>query len=580
MDLFIFGLKQYSVLALMCVSFWSYGRLMVGALIPQKMDDAWLSIGLALTVGLGVFIVLLQLLGAVGWLNRPAINIVLFSGLLLAAWQIKRVGFSRSSTEAPAHRGFNPWALLAIGLAATMVYRPLTIPLAWDELMYHLPHARQWAQSGYLSVNEWLRYPWFPYNFDLLYSAALLVRDDSFAHLLHALAGWLTMLLIYRVGLRQANHVVALIASCIWIFLTDWFFNTAYIELGVTLFVFASCVTFAQWLENTEDTGWLLLACFLFGVAAGSKYQALSFLPLFFLAALWRRVGLAVLLKAAFFFLVPCIYWYARNYLLSGDPFNPLGGKIFGYNGWDAGDMAYQISDLRRLSNWPDPLLWPALIAPILLIFNKNKTLRYGVVLSIYALLVWYVTSHYDRYLMPVYPVIAILSAYSFHFVFDLLGKAIPDFISKNRFAFKYMLIGILLTGLVSNFKKEYKKHHQLIGYDAQAKETARYKAIPELGTLEHLKNKPQGKIYQWGLEGVIYYAPNPIWGDHFGYWRYRDFTSFDPEILAQRLKNGGFEVLATGVLTAQGLEASEKFKQYFQEIAASPGAKAYKVIP
>lgn len=48
--------------------------------------------------------------------------------------------------------------------ARPTLFAPLGPPISWDELMYHLPQARQWALSGQLSVNEWLRYPWFLYN--------------------------------------------------------------------------------------------------------------------------------------------------------------------------------------------------------------------------------------------------------------------------------------------------------------------------------------------------------------------------------------------------------------------------------
>ena len=34
---------------------------------------------------------------------------------------------------------------------------PLSPPMAWDELAYHLPHAREWARSGRLVVTDWLR---------------------------------------------------------------------------------------------------------------------------------------------------------------------------------------------------------------------------------------------------------------------------------------------------------------------------------------------------------------------------------------------------------------------------------------
>ena len=75
-------------------------------------------------------------------------------------------------------------ALALVALPALMA--PLAPPAAFDELMYHLPYARQVAQSGSLGIHEWLRYPWFPYNYNLLYAGALLVGDDVLTHFLGA----------------------------------------------------------------------------------------------------------------------------------------------------------------------------------------------------------------------------------------------------------------------------------------------------------------------------------------------------------------------------------------------------------
>ena len=40
----------------------------------------------------------------------------------------------------------------------------------------------RWRRTGSLGIDEWLRYPWFPYNFNLLFAGALLVGDDVLPH--------------------------------------------------------------------------------------------------------------------------------------------------------------------------------------------------------------------------------------------------------------------------------------------------------------------------------------------------------------------------------------------------------------
>ena len=46
-------------------------------------------------------------------------------------------------------------------------------------------------------------------------------------------------------------------------------------------------------------------------------------------------------------FLLPCIYWYARNAVMTGDPFNPIGARLFGFTNWNAADYKHQFDDVR-----------------------------------------------------------------------------------------------------------------------------------------------------------------------------------------------------------------------------------------
>jgi hypothetical protein len=70
------------------------------------------------------------------------------------------------------------WALVLAAVILPLMLEPLRPPHDWDELMYHLPYARFWAEQGGLDVNEWLRFPVFPYSMELLYAGALLVGSD------------------------------------------------------------------------------------------------------------------------------------------------------------------------------------------------------------------------------------------------------------------------------------------------------------------------------------------------------------------------------------------------------------------
>ena len=74
--------------------------------------------------------------------------------------------------------------------------------------------------TGHLGVNEWLRYPWLPYNFDLLFATALVLGNDVLPQLIHACTGWATAWLLYRLALQYlpapAGNAAAL-ATVFWL---------------------------------------------------------------------------------------------------------------------------------------------------------------------------------------------------------------------------------------------------------------------------------------------------------------------------------------------------------------------------
>jgi hypothetical protein len=102
------------------------------------------------------------------------------------------------------------------------------------------------------------------------------------------------------------------------------------------------------------------------------KYQAMPFMALFFLLVLWKVRSLPVFLKITGLTLLPCAYWYIRNYLLTGNPVAPMFPSMFGLADWNASDMAVQLTDIRNHRDWPSVVLWPALAMPFMYPLLKN----------------------------------------------------------------------------------------------------------------------------------------------------------------------------------------------------------------
>jgi hypothetical protein len=565
--------------------FFGLGAMVCWQDLTSKHLSTGFRFGLMSAVGLGVFICLAQGLAIVGSLNLISISAlaVLGGGGAIAA--LKRWSFSEEKWH-PLSAAEKVAYLILIAIVLRTVLMPFRPSTSWDELMYHLPHALQWAESGTLSVNAWLRFPWFPYNYDLLYATALLIWDDVLAHLFHALAGWLCALIIYQVGRQIAGRIQAVISTGIWLSLSNFYYGNAYIELGLSLFVFAACVAFWIWAGSPKErTRWLFLAAFLLGVAAGSKYLPLIYLPLFFTGLLVIERRLKTTLLSALFFLLPCIYWYGRNLILTGDPFNPFGAPLFGFFDWNAADLAGQFSYARSHSDWPPWLLWPAVIVPFMRSAWKDPNWRLLNIFSVYAVALWYLsTGGYVRFLISAFPVLAILSARGWIYLLTTAAQKIRQSTagirwgrghpaSTNRWAL--VVFSLFLTGLTSEkLIRDWNK----IKVSAVERDSYLQANVSGYDVIKRLSEFPHTGIYQFGLEGAIFYIPQPVWGDHFGTARYQDMAALSAEALARKLNSMDIDVLLISHSHWPQIETKINFHHYFKEMIGSEDVSAYRL--
>jgi len=574
-----FALLNYAVLVAVLAACWGVGRLALRG--ANTAPVAGMLHPLATTLGLGVGICALQALAVAGLLNRSAVLACLAIGLVLAAlqWRSGRdvaprpsAGGASPTWTAPARCVAMVVAVLLLGTALA----PLRPPMEWDELAYHLPHARQWALHGQLVVTPWLRYPWFPYNFDLLFSGALLFDNDVLPHLLHASTGWLVAWLVLRLGLRHFTPLTACVATGIWLILSRDDYSRAYVDMGVTLFVLAGCIAFDAW-RQTGSRRWLVVAAFALGVAAGAKYQVLAFLPLFAIVLAWRERRVSAWLLATAALLLPCIYWYARNALLTGDPFNPVGGKLFGFSDWNLGDYAGQFDDLRSHVGLPHWLLWAAPLAALWPTQRRSAWVRGAAIFSAWALLAWAASSRYPRYLMPAFPLLGLLSAAGWVWLATRLRWR-PAGAWRDRAA---VWTPRLLAGLaVVVAALVVVRGARNIAPDPAQRDALLRSRIPGYSLLRQLDAQPQGRIYQIGLEGAIYYAPNPIWGDWFGPWRYRDFLGLEPAALHAALARQDFDTLLIDTSRFPDVVARPGFDRYFKKVQGDQSVLLYRLQP
>jgi len=189
--------------------------------------------------------------------------------------------------------------------------------------------------------------------------------------------------------------------------------------------------------------------------------------------------------------------WYIRNYIFSGNPVFPFGEGIFGYSWlWDKNDALIQYYDLLKAHGTPRTILsfltlpWNlvmhqekfmddggislvmlAMFPSILLIKRFNSYQRKLCVFVFATIIIWFFTTQILRYLLPLFPVMSLLSAYV---LVNLYDNSIKHFFSGtvptikliyNKAAYyagmkvvSVAIIAVLLILQGTNFTRKIKK--------------------------------------------------------------------------------------------------------------------------
>lgn len=615
----MFAAAHYAALAVFVFSCWGYGRALLVRLAPPPRRDAGLEAAMAVALGVGLFICAFQALAIFGLFKTGATVALVVAGFVAAAIQLPPWLRDRRALRASEPAAV-PWtyvervAMIALALVALpALVAPLAPPIAFDELMYHLPYARQVAQQGALGIHDWLRYPWFPYNYNLLYAAALQVSDDVLPHFLNALAGALSVTMVYRLGVLHANRLTACIGAAIWLGLGDY--SNALIDMGVALFVLSACVALWWWRESEPDQPanirrgahggmrWLGVAAFFLGVAAGSKYQALIFLPLvtLFVIRHERRPKAWALVFGCF--LLPCVYWYARNAVMTGDPFNPIGARVFGFTEWTPADYVQQVADVRDHAALPNALLWAVFFAPFSVWWKRSAAVRAAGWFCLYSVVVWVVTSRYPRYLTASFPLLAAIAALGWQVLFgwaaagvrrlfgarqkpgaNAVAKGATGAMSRDT-ARSGARVGdwvpvLLLAVLAAVSVRQTAVKVAMISVTPEAREAVLRQHVPGYAVMDYLRRNATGRVYQIALNEAIYYGPNPIWGDTLGPWRYTDFGALSGGDLARKLGGLGFTAIVLPNAVVPVLAARTDFDKYFAVQYEKDGSRVYRILP
>jgi len=232
--------------------------------------------------------------------------------------------------------------ILLSALIASIIVLSSVPPVAKDELVHHLAVPKLYLKHGGIYEIPFMDFSYYPMNVDLLYLIPLYFGNDIIPKFIHFAFALLTAWLIFRYLQGKTSREFALFGALFFLSIPIIvkLSVTAYVDLGLIFFSFASLVCFLRWIESGFRRRFLILSAVLCGLGLGTKYNGLVtlFLLTLFVPLLYSRYHPGARLgffkasgQAFIFFLVSMLVfspWMIRNYHWKENPIYPL------YNHW------------------------------------------------------------------------------------------------------------------------------------------------------------------------------------------------------------------------------------------------------
>jgi len=508
---------------------------------------------LSLALGFGLLGWTVFALGMAEVLTRAAILALLISGSLLAAGPMSEVliGSVAWSTELRTswkHMGTIARLILGASLliGAMAFANALTPPWDYDGLMYHLVGPRLWLEGGkiYPYPDNW--YVNGPSLLEMVFALGMAFGDDLFPKLVHFSMGMLFVLASYAMARRWSGRDAAWLTVAILLGIPVLAFlgSFAYIDFGWSLFEFLALAMAVHW-ALTRDSWRTLAASGLFaGLGASSKYLGLigfGLIGLYLLGILRHsglRRGAFLILAFALPAFVIAAPWYLRNFLWFGNPVFPL---YFGGHGFDTRRLELYSAYLDSFGAGKAPLDFlllplrvythhaqfgavmnrndfPSILFPLVFFypFSRRKTvLDHLLGVSLGRAVLWAFGSQQIRFLLPIYPVLALTTAHMVVQLSDAMAKLRkPWHLFLPALSFALMFLTLFYGGTMWG---QIQPHRVLLGIESRQDFLLR--STKDYSVLRYLNEKiaPGGRALLLG-DGRGYYCvprclPDP---DHF----------------------------------------------------------------
>ncbi|MDZ7762777.1 MAG: hypothetical protein U5L00_21320 [Desulfovermiculus sp.] len=396
--------------------------------------------------------------------------------------------------------------------------------------MYHLPYARFLLEQHGLAVNPYLRFPLFPQHLYLVFAYGLAAGGPVFVQLVNL--SFPIIIVFFLGGLGKelgGNYLLGILVALFFLSMdqVEQIMPYAYVDMGYTMFCTAAVIGVYLWYRYQHEA-WLWISAIAGGSAIGTKYFAIAFIGI--LAGMILISSRSAHKFLMYTLIVFCVggFWYLRNLIISGDPFHPLGGPIFGFYLWSPIDLESHMSTISRkfAGNLIDILsalvemnahLFILGVGIIVLYtcFSPGMTVLWGVIAGYF--LIWGFFLHGDRYLLPALPIGCLLGGWGLQQVAQTLIQRT----GLKKISFEHVglgAVGLFALFMVGINAQEY-VHNVRTGFEQSLKAKPGYELMRKAN---EYTPKYGDRLYQLGFENLIYFFDGQVVGDWFGPGRYR----------------------------------------------------------
>lgn len=453
----------------------------LGRLVLYKLRITFVSSGesvvFSIGIGIGILSYSIFVLGALQLLYPLAVYILigLCAALSFVGWRRFPCPLERAPALKPRLSFWDQCAGIIL-VVCLLLGLPLVLTPAIgnDALIYHLAVPKLFLKNHGFYFIPGNIFSHYPLNSEMSFLLGLVLRGDVLAKGIHFVMALSILLGIWQFAGRHISETSFVpVALVVFYTIPSVFVNShmAYNDLTVSLYTFLSVFAFANWYSKRENA-WLILCGVFSGLAMSTKYTALLLPFLGCFGILWafrhnkasnRRVVRLLLL-----FLVCTVAvgspFYVKNWLMTGNPFYPFLYGIFGGRGWDPEQarlydlfvrslgmgmglldyllLPWNVSvNARMHSPQFDGVLGPVFLLTLPFAVGMRKIAvgaKIAMVYCLFAFMFWASSAQQIRYLIPVFPFLAIMTAYVLSYyrrrkaVFALLAVLVAGGIGFN----------------------------------------------------------------------------------------------------------------------------------------------------